>query len=660
MVKTLGGTVHGGGGSVSVSHGGGSASHGGHAGHAGHCGTRTGHARGHAGSGTPGSTAPDADGEWVDPPERGSGVSPSARSKDYGFLIFALFMSPFLVSAFFLASRFSNPSIFGVIIVALGIVAPVLVVFLAALGYEACRALGALGYRASTRVHTRVYTPLRAALVCGRADSAASQAVVVLYRGSLAASAASMYLYWGRDGWHQLTDTPMTRQARGSWLATVIVPAGTALNAAFHDGQDQWDNNGLGGYAINPPVNSLVSSSPVLLASGGQATIRYNGSLAASAASLTLHWGHDGWDQVTDTLMTRDGDGSWQAVISVPAGSMLDAALVNQAGQWDNNGGGDYGLAIRSKRHTRSHRRPVISGSRHRGTRTGHVRGHAGSGTPGSTVLDEHAGWADPPEGGTGRALSDLGGDSVPAPAMPVVPRPELEKGTAVCLFASPPRHALWLYRLGWQRRLPRKGSDSFVLVRRTVGVVERFPLSEEGWAQAWAALARVDAAAARWTRAVLLGGPPPPSPGDRAHVPEPAAGSGTPDSTAPDKHAGLADPPLGEMPPPFWGDRAHVPEPAGQKPAKEVSWRLVAFAVLSAWGLAEGVLAASGGIFTFVAVVLLGLIMVPAVIVLLLIVCAFAWFVVSLPVKAATTALRRPRRAEGPGIGAGQPGGER
>lgn len=60
-----------------------------------------------------------------------------------------------------------------------------------------------------------------------------------------------------------------------------------------------------------------------------------------------MHWGHDGWVGVTDTAMTKQADGSWQATITVPAGSSFDMALHDQGGTWDNNGGRDYGLAIR-------------------------------------------------------------------------------------------------------------------------------------------------------------------------------------------------------------------------------------------------------------------------------------------------------------------------
>jgi hypothetical protein len=60
-----------------------------------------------------------------------------------------------------------------------------------------------------------------------------------------------------------------------------------------------------------------------------------------------MHWGHDGWQGITDTPMAKQSDGSWTAVITVPAGSSLNMAFYNQSSQWDNNNSNNYGLPIR-------------------------------------------------------------------------------------------------------------------------------------------------------------------------------------------------------------------------------------------------------------------------------------------------------------------------
>jgi len=75
--------------------------------------------------------------------------------------------------------------------------------------------------------------------------------------------------------------------------------------------------------AVTTSVSPPVTRQPV--------TVRYAGSLAASATAITLHWGHDGWQNVTDTPLTKQADGSWTAGITVPAGTGLNTAFVNQA-----------------------------------------------------------------------------------------------------------------------------------------------------------------------------------------------------------------------------------------------------------------------------------------------------------------------------------------
>jgi alpha-glucosidase len=90
-----------------------------------------------------------------------------------------------------------------------------------------------------------------------------------------------------------------------------------------------------------------VTSSPSPAIAGQLVTVVYRGSLASTATAITLHWGHDGWQGVTDTAMAKQSDGSWTATVTVPAGSALNIAVHDQAGTWDNNGGRNYGLAIR-------------------------------------------------------------------------------------------------------------------------------------------------------------------------------------------------------------------------------------------------------------------------------------------------------------------------
>lgn len=174
----------------------------------------------------------------------------------------------------------------------------------------------------------------------------AGQPVTVVYHGTLAGSATSITMHWGHDGWLNVTDTPMIHQANGTWTATVTVPAGTGLNTAFLNQASAWDSNGGANYNVGA-INAPVSSSPSPIVASTSATIRYNGTLAASATSITMHWGHNGWTGTADTPMTKQTDGSWKATITVPAGSALNMAFYNQSSTWDNNGTANYGFPIR-------------------------------------------------------------------------------------------------------------------------------------------------------------------------------------------------------------------------------------------------------------------------------------------------------------------------
>jgi hypothetical protein len=102
----------------------------------------------------------------------------------------------------------------------------------------------------------------------------------------------------------------------------------------------------------------------------------------------------------------------------------------------------------------------------------------------------------DPRPSGDGRPLD---GSDIPLP--PVVKPDEIWLGTPNVLVEG-------RYSIGWQGRLEQKGGPSFVTVRRsalgTLKIVERYPLTEEGWAQAWRALVKLDSAMAQKILPVL------------------------------------------------------------------------------------------------------------------------------------------------------------
>jgi hypothetical protein len=63
-------------------------------------------------------------------------------------------------------------------------------------------------------------------------------------------------------------------------------------------------------------------------------------------------------------------------------------------------------------------------------------------------------------------------------------------------------------YGIGWQRFSAEKGGPAYVTARRSVlgalKVVKRYPLTDDGWAGAWTAFAKLDPAAAEKTRVAL------------------------------------------------------------------------------------------------------------------------------------------------------------
>ncbi len=182
------------------------------------------------------------------------------------------------------------------------------------------------------------------------------KALTIYYHGSLD-SASHVYLHWGENGWQNIpsSDKPMVKRADGFWETTISVPIdATNINFAFNDGNGNWDNNGGGNWNVSigaattyPALSTPVMSFPYVPVQGQQVTITYNGSLAGSATSLTLHWGYNNWTSPTDVAMTKQSDGSWKATITLPASAnALNMAFYNQNNTWDNNGGSNYNLNV--------------------------------------------------------------------------------------------------------------------------------------------------------------------------------------------------------------------------------------------------------------------------------------------------------------------------
>lgn len=107
---------------------------------------------------------------------------------------------------------------------------------------------------------------------------------------------------------------------------------------------------------VRPGANLTYPAGSVRIAPDDAAenttiTLRYVPGTNAfrEAAAHQVHIGRDGWQEVHDLVMTREGDSAWTCSVAVPDGARrLDFAFTDGQGLWDDNGGGDWALTIRS------------------------------------------------------------------------------------------------------------------------------------------------------------------------------------------------------------------------------------------------------------------------------------------------------------------------
>ncbi len=93
------------------------------------------------------------------------------------------------------------------------------------------------------------------------------------------------------------------------------------------------------------PTKTPLDYTPSSITGGQPVTLYYNGTLANSAA-LTLRWGYSGWNNVTDTVLTKRGDGFWSATITPPSNANAINFVVTDGTNWDNNGGANWNLPV--------------------------------------------------------------------------------------------------------------------------------------------------------------------------------------------------------------------------------------------------------------------------------------------------------------------------
>jgi len=93
------------------------------------------------------------------------------------------------------------------------------------------------------------------------------------------------------------------------------------------------------------PTVTPLDYTPATITGGKPVTLFYMGTLANSAA-VTVRWGHSGWSNVTDTVMTKRADGFWSVTITPPANATAINFVVTDGTNWDSNGGGNWNLPV--------------------------------------------------------------------------------------------------------------------------------------------------------------------------------------------------------------------------------------------------------------------------------------------------------------------------
>lgn len=178
----------------------------------------------------------------------------------------------------------------------------------------------------------------------------AGRALTIYYNGLLASN-SQVFIHWGENNWQNIpADQTMVKRADGFWQTTISIPNDASqINFVFNNGSGSWDNNNGQNWNVNISGScaaGTATSNPCTLVHGNAVQLFYNGSLASSASSITVHWGYNNWNGVTDTVMTRASNGAWTAFVLIPSSAtQLNLAFYNQSGTWDNNAGQNYNLS---------------------------------------------------------------------------------------------------------------------------------------------------------------------------------------------------------------------------------------------------------------------------------------------------------------------------
>jgi len=93
--------------------------------------------------------------------------------------------------------------------------------------------------------------------------------------------------------------------------------------------------------------DNRVNFEPVPAHAGKKETIIYQGLLMQSGADgVYLHYGYDGWQNVSTIPMTREKDGTFKAEIKPEGEREVNLCFKDSASNWDNNSGWNWKIDI--------------------------------------------------------------------------------------------------------------------------------------------------------------------------------------------------------------------------------------------------------------------------------------------------------------------------
>ncbi len=99
------------------------------------------------------------------------------------------------------------------------------------------------------------------------------------------------------------------------------------------------------GCDYDPQWTPAATWTPAEIVDGEPVEIVYDaaGRVLEGLSALSIHWGHDDWQDVADVFMTPLGGELWSVTVTPPAGSTsLEFVFTDGLGTWDNNAGADW------------------------------------------------------------------------------------------------------------------------------------------------------------------------------------------------------------------------------------------------------------------------------------------------------------------------------